>query len=282
MITGLDHVIILVNNLNTGIETFRGLGFDVQPGGEHKAFGSQNALIALADGAYFELVAFRDPELASKTFWREAVRKLNVREGFDGYAVSSDNIEGDVNQVRQRGLKINAPQSGSRERPDGQLVSWRTARPEEPLANFLPFLIQDETPRELRIEPAQTGLGSTAQVKEIVVAVKNPEAARSAFRDLLNVEPRLVQNTSGELSGYRVNATWGSIVLAYPERGSNALADQLARRGEGVYAVTLAVGDVNQTRQEMNARHIAVQDDPRGFLIEPALVHGIRLRMVQG
>jgi len=74
MITGFDHFIVLVNDLNTAIETYRRLGFDARAGGEHPAFGSHNALVALADGAYLELVAFKDAALAAKTFWARASR----------------------------------------------------------------------------------------------------------------------------------------------------------------------------------------------------------------
>jgi catechol 2,3-dioxygenase-like lactoylglutathione lyase family enzyme len=281
MITGLDHVIILVNNLNTAIETYRGLGFDVQPGGEHPAFGSHDALIALSDGTYFELVAFRDTALAARTFWSEAVRRLGVREGYDGYAVRSDDIAADVQRLRRQGLKIDDPQPGERIRPDGRRVAWLTARWNPALSSILPFLIQDDAPRELRVPPPEGGLGSHARLKEIVIAVKNPEVARGAFRDLTDVEARLVHNTSGELQGYRVTLPWGSVVLAHPERGSNAFADQLAQRGEGVYAVTLAVDDVNRARIEMKRHNLSVQDDPNGFLILPSTAHGARIRFVQ-
>ena len=216
MITGFDHFIILVDDLAKGIESFRKLGFEAQPGGEHPAFGSYNAIIALADGTYVELVAFRDLALAAKTFWGDLVHKLEIHEGFGAYVLSSNDLTNDVQAMRQRGLEAADPQPGTRTRPDGQTVAWHTAVVGGTISEFLPFLIQDDSPRALRAEPARQGLGSRVRAKEMVVAVKNIEVARQAYRELLDTEPGYVQNTTGELVGYRVAAPCGGIVLAHP------------------------------------------------------------------
>ncbi len=281
MITGFDHFIILVGDLDKGIESYRQLGFQVQPGGEHAAFGSHNAIVALADGTYLELVAFRDPALAANTFWGDLVRKLGIHEGFGSYVLSSNDLTNDVQAIRQRGLEVADPQPGSRTRPDGQKVTWHTAVVGGTISGFLPFLIQDDSPRALRAEPAHQELGSRVRAKEIVVAVKNIEVARQAFRELLDIEPRYVQNTTGELAGYRVAAPWGAIVLAHPERNRNAMSDQLAQRGEGPYALTLIADDVNRARSDIVARGIKVEDDATGFLIAPDTACGARIRLGQ-
>lgn len=280
-IVGFDHFIILVNDLAAATGTFRQLGFEVRAGGEHPAFGSQNALIALADGTYFELLAFKDSALAAQTFWGDAVRKLRVREGYGAYVLASNDLAQDVAQIRARGLDIADAKPGMRARPDGQRVAWYTAVAGGTTAGILPFLIQDDTPRLLRVEPPRQGLGNHVRARQAVVAVKNIEVARQSFRELLDLEPRYVQNTTGELTGYRATAPWGSIVLAHPERGANAMADQLAQPGEGLYALTLAAENVNQARHDITSKGIRVEDDDSGFLIAPEAVCGARLRLVQ-
>ncbi len=282
MITGLDHFIILVKDLETAMESFRGLGFNVAEGGEHTQFGSRNALIAFADGTYIELLTFYDPGLAEETFWASALKKLQAGEGYDGYAVQSNDIDNDVERIRRRGLKIDDPLPGSRLRPDGERVAWRTARSPDPVASMVPFLIQDETPRSVRIEPAREGLGSHLRPKELVVAVKNVEVARQGYRELFDIEPKPVQNAARDVQGYRVTAVWGSIVLAHPERGENALADQLSHRGEGLYAITLGADDINRVRNFTRMRNVPVEDEPYGFMISPKVTHGARLRFLQG
>lgn len=281
MITGFDHFIIVVDDLNSASETFRRLGFQVNAGGEHPLFGSHNALAPLGDGTYLELVAFKNPQMAASTFWGDAVRKLTVRQGWGGYVLASNAISDDVGQIRKNSLEIGDSQPGTRTRPDGQQVAWRTAVVGGTPAGIFPFLIQDDTPRDLRAAPAQQGLGSQAHPREVIVAVKNIELARQGYRELLGIEPRYVHNTTGDLEGYRVAAPWGSIILAHPERKANAMSDQLAERGEGLYAVTLAVENVNRARSAIVQAGIGVEDDPSGFLIKPDAACGARIRLAQ-
>jgi hypothetical protein len=67
VITGPDHLVLLVNDLDNAIKTWRNLGFDARSGGEHPTTGTYNALVALADGTYLEILAFKDYALAEKS-----------------------------------------------------------------------------------------------------------------------------------------------------------------------------------------------------------------------
>ncbi len=281
MISGVDHFAILVNDLNAATETYRRLGFDVRAGGEHPAFGSHNALIALADGAYLELVGFKNIDLASKTFWRDAVERLRVSAGLDNFVLLSNDLVNDVSNLRARGLVVSEPEAGSRVRPDGQRVAFRIATLGGTRSGLLPFLIQDDTPRELRIEQASEGLGRRARVKQILVAAKSLDAARESYRALLDVEPKRVRSTAGDLYGFRFSMPWGAFVVAHSEREANAMADQLSQRGEGLHAMTLAVGDLNRERTEMKSRGVKIEEDENGFLISPDAACGARIRLVQ-
>jgi hypothetical protein len=279
MIVGLDHFVVLVNDLDAATQAFMRLGFQVRAGGQHPAFGSHNALVPLADGTYLELVAFKDPVLAAKSFWRDGVRRLEVAEGFGAFAMSSRDLAEDVSQLRQEGLNPGEPETGSRLRPDGQRVAWRIALFGGSPTGQLPFLIQDDTPHALRIEPPQQGTGVRTKVKDIVVAVKDPAAARDAYHALLHVEPKRVQNTTGDLEGYRIAMEWGNIILAQPLREGNAMSDQLSQRGEGLYALTLQVDGIGRDRRELKNRGVALQMDGNGFLIVPEFACGARIRL---
>ncbi len=56
MLTGIDHIVIVVNNLDVASTQFETAGFTVTPGGSHPT-GTYNALIPFQDGSYFELIA---------------------------------------------------------------------------------------------------------------------------------------------------------------------------------------------------------------------------------
>ncbi len=282
MIQGIDHIVILVNDLTAAIETYRLLGFDAQPGGEHPHSGSHNALVVFADGIYLELLAYKNPALAEQTRWRDAVRMLRVREGFAAYVLASNDLTSAVEKLRLLGMDVTDPIDGSRVRPDGQTVMWKTALFNNSPTGIMPFLIQDMTPRALRIEPASEGLGARARLSQIVVAVKQLEASRDKYRGLLGVEPKHVKNIGGDVEGYRFVMDWGSIVLAHPTVEGNAMSDQLSERGEGLYAMTLAVEKIGFEWSELNKRGVHLEKDANGYLIAPDKACGARIRLAAG
>lgn len=281
MITGPDHFVLLVNNLNDAIKTFRDLGFDAQPGGEHPNSGTHNALVALADGTYIEILAFNDFALAEKSRWRDGVRRLRVHQGFGAYVLGSTDLAREIEPLRSHSINIGDPIPGSRIRPDGQTVAWRTAFVDNSASGLMPFLIQDETPRTLRIAPPMEGLGQKARVAQIVVGVNNPELAPEKYRALLNVEPRRVHNTGGDAEGYRFPFEWGNLVLAHSTREGNALADEVNLRGEGLYAITLAFANLGDAWSELNKRGVQLEKDGNGYLIPPSVACGARIRLSQ-
>ena len=57
MIQGIDHLVIVVKDLDQATRDYRELGFNVVAGGQHPV-GSHNALIAFEDGSYLEIIAF--------------------------------------------------------------------------------------------------------------------------------------------------------------------------------------------------------------------------------
>jgi len=280
MLTGFDHFIILVNELDAAMSAFRRLGFEVRAGGEHPAFGSHNALIALADAAYLELVAFKNPALAEKSFWRDGVRRVRAGEGFGGFVLGANDLTNEVAQLAARGLKYDAPQAGARVRPDGQRVEWHTAMYDGSPTGALPFLIQDDTPRDVRIEKPQAGLGSRARVREAVVVVKNALTARDRYHALLNVEPRRVHNKESDVEGFRFTLEWGSIVLAQPTRGGNTMMEQLTKRGEGLFALALQVDSWGWERQQIRNRGVQFENEENGIFIAPSEACGARIRIV--
>src|SRR5262249_58019959 len=57
MLTGIDHLVVAVPDLDAAIESYQSVGFHVVRGGRHQV-GTHNALVPFADGVYLELIAF--------------------------------------------------------------------------------------------------------------------------------------------------------------------------------------------------------------------------------
>ncbi|HLX04168.1 MAG TPA: VOC family protein [Candidatus Binatus sp.] len=72
MFTGIDHVVIVVQELESAVASYSRAGFTVVRGGKHP-IGTHNALIAFADGSYFELIAFLKPGTGHP--WQKALEK---------------------------------------------------------------------------------------------------------------------------------------------------------------------------------------------------------------
>src|SRR5216684_222849 len=61
MLKGIDHIVIVVRDLDAAVADYGRLGFTVVRGGRHPSMGTHNALIAFSDGAYFELIPTASP-----------------------------------------------------------------------------------------------------------------------------------------------------------------------------------------------------------------------------
>ena len=55
---GFDHFVVVVDDLPAAVAHMTALGFTVAAGGHHAGKGTENALVAMADGTYLELLAF--------------------------------------------------------------------------------------------------------------------------------------------------------------------------------------------------------------------------------
>lgn len=184
MLRGIDHVLVAVQDLERASQVYQQLGFQVLPGGKHPSLGTHNALVPLADGFYLELIAVWDRELAERQvpFVVSALARDNRLARF---VLESDDLDADVAAMRARGFEISDPTQGERERPDGQRVAWKAAFPRD---WRLPFIIQDITPRELRVPAPTFGIGQQLRLADVRVGVRDLAAASALFQQLLGVE----------------------------------------------------------------------------------------------
>lgn len=230
MIRGLDHVVILVTDLTQAMRDYETLGFQVLPGGTHRDGATQNALISFADGTYLELLAFQR-EAPEHRWWRHTA----AGEGLIDFALLSGQIEAAVVAASARGLHLDGPIAGGRERPDGVSLEWLSAFPSAP---DLPFLCADVTARELRVphgSACQHPNGATG-IGRITVAVSDLETSAGRFAALIGhgptMEPRQRHFKLGTCQ----------VVLEAPAPDlpdSATLEARLAARGDGIASVIL-------------------------------------------
>ncbi len=79
MLQAIDHLVVVTRDLGTAVAGYRALGFTVTPGGRH-ARASHNALVAFADGAYLELIAYWEDGRAHR-WWPPLQKGLIINDG---------------------------------------------------------------------------------------------------------------------------------------------------------------------------------------------------------
>lgn len=260
MILGIDHILIAVEDLAKGMEVYRRLGFQVLPGGEHPTVGTHNALVSLSDGCYLELIGVKKLELARQfPFGQQVLEALAGPNRLVGFALETDDSNGDVQAIRDRGLAIAKAPPGGRIRPDGQQVSWRTAHPENPR---LPFLIQDVALRALRVPSPSEGLGGATRVGWVEVGAADLQPATTAYTQLLGERP-----VEGRFS---------------LQRGAIHLSPSFS--GNGIQMVALATDDLARIARDWQDRDVPFYDEGirgLGRVLVPRDTDGARISFCQ-
>lgn len=230
MIRALDHLVILVNDLDIAAADYTRLGFTVVTGGEHADGASHNKLVSFADGTYLELIAFKR-EAPTHMWWRQTA----AGAGLIDFALLPSSTPEAVAEAKARGLELIGPRDGGRLRPDGVRLEWQTAMA---ATEDLPFLCGDVTPRNLRVPhgAAHEHANGAQGIAEVHVAVRDAAASAQRYSQLLGSEPTM-------LAGRPTFALGGAtIVLRSPaaDPEHDALAARIAARDEGIYAAVIS------------------------------------------
>lgn len=232
-ILGIDHVVVIGEDLDTLIDQFGSLGFQVTPGGTHPGAMTHNALVPFEDGSYIELIAFHSDQRRGRR-----AELLAKGGGMIEYMLTSNAIELDLAQARQRRLPYGKPVPGSRVRPDGVEVAWLDG-PVNDIGSSLPLLIQDVTSRSSRIpsgEARRHANGATG-IRSLIIAVASIDNATLFYQRLLDADA-----DTARLTNEFVEATF----LAGPHRlvlrqplDFGPLQDRIRLLGDGPYALEL-------------------------------------------
>ena len=235
----IDHVVIGVTDLTAATADFTRAGFTVTPGGEHSSGNTHNALITFADGAYLELIAFKDGVINPDHKWGP---RLARGEGFLDYCLTGPALAPEAGRLTAAGLAPRGPQPLGRFRPDGQRLEWQSivfARDEVPL----PFIIEDLTPRALRVPGGETSahavLARALQgIRVLVASLATAIPVYSALLDVPAADIAAPVRGAGAAARFALGAQW--IELIEPEPGATELLDYQRERGAAPYEIVLS------------------------------------------
>ena len=281
----LDHVLIAVRDLNRTARTFGdNLGFSTTPEGVHPGRGSHNRLVVFGP-EYLELISVRDP--SEGLFRPNIVPFLESREGLFIFAIGTDDVDGRLLELRQRGLAISDPVDGTRQTAEGATAySWRQAEiaPDDTPGSQT-FLIQHhQTVSERYPEPpeATKHANGVKGIHYLALAVRDAEAAAARWQQLFGLDALPVEDLRGQ-GIRRVRLGFENCYLDFVSAlMPGPLSDFLRRNGQAPYELGLDVAVVSEAVAYLSGRGVptsdaAAQADRPAALVDPAYAHGVRL-----
>jgi catechol 2,3-dioxygenase-like lactoylglutathione lyase family enzyme len=136
----LDHILLGCSDLDAGIAFVEeSTGVRAAFGGVHPGAGTRNALLSLCENRYLEIIA-PDPKQPASADSRD-LRKLKDPV-LVGWAAHPGDIEAFAARLKQEGITASGPNPGSRKRPDGRVLHWKTLGLKDDAAGLLPFFIE--------------------------------------------------------------------------------------------------------------------------------------------
>jgi hypothetical protein len=140
MLTGLDHIILGIDDLDRGVAWVeQRTGVRAIFGGVHPGRGTRNALLALGSDCYLEIIA-PDPQQSSPTWFSQVLTLRDPR--LISWAVHTSDLTALAQTAVAAGLPIDGPHDGARSRPDGKALRWKLFRLRDDRGGLLPFFIQ--------------------------------------------------------------------------------------------------------------------------------------------
>ncbi len=136
----LDHIILGCNDLDLGMDLVeQNTGVRPAIGGVHPGRGTRNALLSLGERRYLEVIA---PDPAQQKIVHFPQIRQMKEPRLIGWAVHPPDIAATAKLLRDNQIAFQGPDGGSRKRPDGRVLNWKTINLADDRHGILPFFIE--------------------------------------------------------------------------------------------------------------------------------------------
>jgi hypothetical protein len=181
-------VLLPVADLEAGARSLRERhGLQAIPGGRHPKVGTANMIVPLGR-QYLELIAIVDSrEAATSRLGKRIAPALDEGRMFVDWAVRTRDLDGMRSKLLGAGWDLPPVVEGSRRRPDGQILHWRTQDVNNGASRTaIPFAIEWDVPAGLHPgeAAAEHPSGATA-LRRVVVGARDPARVREQLRLML-------------------------------------------------------------------------------------------------
>ena len=223
MIHGIDHIVIAGVDLEILTNAFRDIGFNVVGGGKHP-IGSYNKLIGLQDGAYIELLSFY--EESPNHYWWDAVHQRGG--GLIDFCMQTDAIRLDYAVFESKGVEMSPLVGLSRVRVDGYKLAWLNNEIYGEYQGLIPFVIEDETPRDERVPKEKLHANQVTGIDTITLAASDLGLARRIMEAALGRGGEPIDDAALKASGIVFQAGPHRLEYLTPNDDSSPLHHHIA------------------------------------------------------
>jgi Glyoxalase-like domain len=178
----LDHILLGCCDLDRGIDFVeKRTGISAAFGGVHPGRGTRNALLSLGERTrrepnprrYLEIIA-PDPQQSGAPDHYGLLKLTEPR--LVGWAAHPGDLNQFGTRLQNAGIAFEGPNAGSRKRPDGRLLQWKTLNLKDDRGGLLPFFIEWSADSSHPSIDAPTG----CHLARFELLTPDPEKLRSA------------------------------------------------------------------------------------------------------
>jgi catechol 2,3-dioxygenase-like lactoylglutathione lyase family enzyme len=272
-ITGIDHLVIVVRDLERARAVYGRLGFTLSPRGEHSPpLGTANHTI-MAQRDYLELLAVTT-ETASNLGYREA---LAEGEGIVSLALAAPDATSAHAAWQAAGLHPEEILRFSRPvaRPSGDAIEARfeiTRLPPRALPGAEVFVCGHLTREAVWLPELLDHPNTAVALRGVTIAVPDPGTAAAAWARAL-----CVSSVAEIAGGLRITVGAQTIDLVDPRSAAARVGtDRLPRRA-GAVAMDLAVRDLSACRAALARGGVPFREAGDRLLVAPEHAAGVAI-----
>jgi hypothetical protein len=191
----IDHLVIAVVDLDTAMARVeKRIGVRPLFSGVHPGRGTKNALLAINDGIYLELIAadFSQSGIAKRNWGLDSL----AADRLAGWAVRSNDVAAVISVARASNITIGDLVHGRRQTPEGNRLEWRNSNAAAISAGgAIPFFIDwQNTPH-----PSASAPQSGARLSSLGARHPHPAAVRRELA-VLGISLKMEQGDTAELT----------------------------------------------------------------------------------
>ena len=278
-VIGIDHVVVMVRDLDRAAEGWKQLGFTVSPRGTHSAhMGSGNYTIML-DPDYIELLGV----LAPTEHNAPARAFLDKREGIERVAFTAVDSAAGAEEIRARGYPPIGPTDFERPvtMPDGSLSAAKFRTFQWPVAEapggMRIFACQHKTRETVWIPALMTHANGAKRLRQVLLLAPEPGQEAAHLSRMIDRETRTVQDgaiavPSGSGRADFVFLTREQLSSRYPDVALSSLPER------GCVGLVIESADLAATETALGAAGVRSRG---GICVPPSASNGTLLAFVE-